>query len=64
MQRYAHDPSPNPEANENGPRKARHARTPDYFSEFRERPDMTSFLGGCIYAKVRLHIVAYRNRPF
>lgn len=32
-------------------RRARHLKTPEYFSEFRERPDLTSFLGGCIYAK-------------
>lgn len=32
--------------------RAKHQKTPDYFSEYRERPDMTSFLGGCIYAKL------------
>ena len=44
-------------AGESGPasytRRAKHAKTPEYFSEFRERPDMTTFLGACIYAKVR-----------
>ena len=54
VQRYAVD---TPQLNEQGQlaylRRARHAKTPEYFSEFRERPDITSFLGACVYAKVR-----------
>lgn len=53
LQRYAVD---TPSMGEGGQtvhlRRARHAKTPEYFSEFRERPDITSFLGACIYAKV------------
>lgn len=53
LQRYAADiPPPVEHAPLQYSRRAKHARTPDYFSEFRERPDLTSFLGASIYAKV------------
>ncbi|KAK9895194.1 actin-like ATPase domain-containing protein [Cystobasidium minutum MCA 4210] len=53
LQKYAADvPPPMENASVQYSRRARHAKTPDYFSEFRERPDLTSFLGASIYAKL------------
>jgi len=57
LQKYARESPINPQ-DPSEKRQARHQKTPEYFSEYRERPDLTGFLGGCIYAKVPKKLIS------
>jgi actin-related protein 9 len=57
LQKYARESPINPQ-DTSEKRQARHQKTPEYFSEYRERPDLTGFLGGCIYAKVPKKLIS------
>ena len=46
------------------PRYMRHARTPDYFSEFKERGgEWATYLGACIMSKVSARRFSTLGRP-